>query len=235
MTLKEVMSALEQLGTEQTRKTWRNHGAKGEIFGVKIGDMKTIQKKIKHNQELALELYKTGNGDAMYLAGLISEPQKMTKKDLKEWAKKADWSMLSEYTVPWAAAESKFGQELAMEWIGSKDELLQSAGWNTYSCLLALKQDEALDIKEIESLLEQIKNSIHTQAGRTKYTMNGFVIAVGSHVKALTTKAKTIGKAIGPVKVDMNGTACKVPDAVPYIEKIEAMGKVGNKKKTVFC
>lgn len=235
MTLKEVMSELEQLGTEQTRKTWMSHGAKGEIYGVKIGDMKSIQKKIKHNKELAAQLYNTGNSDAMYFAGLISEPLKMTKKELQDWAKKATWSMLSEYTIAWTAAESKFGQELAMAWINSKEEHLQAAGWNTYSGLLALKADEALDLKEIESLLDKIKNSIHSQAERTKYTMNGFVIAAGSYVAALTAKAKEVGKAIGKVNVDMGGTACKVPDVVTYIEKIEAMGKIGKKKKTVFC
>lgn len=235
MTLQEVMSELEQLGTEQTRKTWRNHGAQGAIFGVKIGDMKIIQKKIKHNQELALQLYQTGNSDAMYFAGLISEPKKMTKQDLQQWAQQANWSMLSEYTVAWAAAESNFGRELAMEWIKTKDEHVQAAGWNTYSSLLALKKDEELDLKEIESLLEQIKSSIHSQAERTKFTMNGFIISVGGQVAALGAKAKAVAKAIGKVSVNMGGTACKVPDAIPYIEKIEQMGKVGKKKKTVFC
>ncbi len=235
MTLQEVMSELEQMGTEQTRKTWLNHGARGAFFGVKIGDMKVIQKKIKHNHALALELYQTGNADAMYFAGLISEPKKMTKEELQDWAQKANWSMLSEYTVAWAAAERNFGRELAMAWIGSKEEHVQAAGWNTYSSLLMLKKDEELDLVEIEGLLEQIKTSIHNQAERTKYTMNGFIIAVGGQVASLGAKAKAVAAAIGKVSVDMGGTACKVPDAIPYIEKIEQMGKVGKKKKTVFC
>lgn len=235
MTLQEVMSELEQMGTEQTRKTWLSHGARGAFFGVKIGDMKVIQKKIKHNHALALELYQTGNADAMYFAGLISEPKKMTKQELQDWARKATWSMLSEYTVAWAAAESNFGRELAMTWIDAKEEHMQAAGWNTYSSLLMLQKDEELDLKEIESLLERIGKSIHSQAERTKYTMNGFIIAVGGQVAALGAKAKAVAKAIGKVNVDMGGTACKVPDAIPYIEKIEKMGKVGKKKKTVFC
>lgn len=235
MTLNEVMAELERLGTDQTRKTWLNHGAKGDFFGVKIGDMKTIQKKIKRNQELALQLYNTGNTDAMYFAGLICEPQKMTKKQLQDWAKKATWGMLSEYTVAWAAAESQYGQELALEWIDAKDEGLQSAGWNTYSGLLALKQDEELDTREITMLLDRIQKTIHTQGERVKYTMNGFVISVGSYVPSLTNKAKATGAAIGKVEVYMGNTACKVPDAVSYIEKAEDMGRVGKKKKTVFC
>ncbi len=235
MTLNEVMAELEKFGNDQTRKTWLSHGAKGAVFGVKIGDMKTIQKKIKRDHPLALELYKTGNADAMYFAGLICDPKQMTKKQLQEWAKNATWSMLSEYTVPWAAAESQYGQELAMAWIDNKGEHLQSAGWNTYSGLLALKQDEELDIAEIDNLLGRIQTTIHAQAERVKYTMNGFVIAVGVYVPALNNRAKSVGAAIGKVSVDMGGTACKVPDAVTYIKKVEGMGKVGQKRKTVFC
>ena len=37
--------------------------------------MKPIAKKIKLNQELAEELYATGNYDAMYFAGIIADPK----------------------------------------------------------------------------------------------------------------------------------------------------------------
>jgi 3-methyladenine DNA glycosylase AlkD len=235
MTRDEVMAELKRLGNPQTQKTWENHGSKGETFGVKIGDMKTIQKEIKHNHELALELYETGNSDAMYFAGLISEPKKMTKKQLQHWADKATWGMLSEYTVPWTATESDFGSELAMEWIDADNEKLQSTGWSTYSNLLAYKKDEELDFAEIKKLLARIAKTIHNQGERVKYTMNGFVIAVGGYVLPLADEAIKTGKAIGKVSVDMGGTACKVPDAVAYIEKMADAGRIGKKKKTVFC
>jgi len=235
MTLDEVMAELKKLGNEQTRKTWLAHGVQGEMFGVKIGDMKAIQKKIKRDQALALELYETGNADAMYFAGLICDPKQMTKKQLQEWANKATWHMLSEYTVAWAAAESRYSHELAIEWIDSKDEKLQSAGWNTYGSLLALVPDEQLDKIEIAALLDRIQKTVHTQGERVKYTMNGFVIAVGTYVPSLNSKAKATGNAMGKVKVNMGNTACKVPDAVMYIEKVEKMNKVGQKRKTVFC
>ena len=55
-----------------------NHGAKEPFFGVKVGDLKKILKKTKKNHELSLELYKTGNSDAMYLAGLMADEKKIT-------------------------------------------------------------------------------------------------------------------------------------------------------------
>lgn len=235
MTLEEVMAELKSMGTVQTQKTWENHGSKGETFGVKIGDMKTIQKKIKHDHELALKLYNTKNNDAMYFAGLVSEPKKMTKAQLQDWAEAATWHMLSEYTVAWATTESAYGHELALEWINSADEKLQSTGWSTYSNLLAFKKDEELDLKEIKELLSRIEKTVHSQGERVKYTMNGFVISVGGYVLPLIDEAKKTGKAIGKVKVNMGDTACKVPDPVSYIEKMESMGRIGKKKKTVFC
>jgi hypothetical protein len=33
----------------------------------------------------------------------------------------------------------------------------------------------------------------------------------------------------------MGETACKVPDALAYIEKIESMGRIGKKRKTMRC
>src|SRR2546425_6912625 len=104
MKLNEVMAELERLGNEQQRKIYRNHGAKAEMYGVKIGDLKVVAKRIKGDQELALELYDSGNLDAMYLAGLVADGRKMSRKELEAWARAASWGMIAEYTVAWVAA-----------------------------------------------------------------------------------------------------------------------------------
>jgi hypothetical protein len=65
--------------------------------------------------------------------------------------------------------------------------------------------------------------------------MNGFVIAVGSYVKALTELALETAEKIGQVSVDMGGTACKVPPAADYIDKVQQRGAIGKKRKTAKC
>ena len=95
MTAAEITEQLKQLGTDAYKNTLRNHGVKEPFFGVKVGDLKKIQKRVKKDYQLALDLYDTGIYDAMYLAGLIADDLKMTKKDLKLWATKANCSMLS--------------------------------------------------------------------------------------------------------------------------------------------
>lgn len=235
MTAKDVLAELKKLGTEQTKKTFLRHGAREPYYGVKVGDMKVIQKRVKMDYQLALDLYDSGNSDAMYLAGLIADPKKMTKADLKKWVKGAHWSMIAGYTVPWVASESRFGRELALEWMDSNDDMLATAGWCTYASLVAIKPDEELDLAEIEKLLNRAKAEIGSAGNRTRYSMNNFVIAVGGYVAALTAKAKAIAKSIGPVEVDMGDTSCQVPLAYDYIVKIEKMGRVGQKRKSAMC
>lgn len=235
MNLKEVMAELERLGSAQQRKTYGVHGATGKFFGVKVGDLKVIAKKIKGEQTLALDLFETGNLDAMYLAGLVADGGKMSKKELDGWAKASSWGMLSEYTVAWVAAESPHARELALKWMNSPKESVARSGWNAYSGWMAVKPDSELDLKEIEGLLARVAKEIHKAPNRVRYCMNNFVIAVGTFVKPLLAKAKATAKSIGNVQVDMGDTACKIPAAVEYIAKVEKMGRVGVKRKTVKC
>ncbi|MDF2431136.1 MAG: hypothetical protein JWP44_767 [Mucilaginibacter sp.] len=235
MTVPEIMIELQSHGNESIKKVLLKHGIKEPFFGVKIEHLKTIRKKIKTDYRLALDLYATGNADAMYLAGLIAEDDKMTKADLQTWADQATSNNISEYTVPWVAAGSKYGFELAMEWINVPEEHIAATGWSTLSNLVALKPDDELDIQSLRLLLDRVTNTIHQAANRVKYTMNAFVISVGTYVAALTDNAIATAGQIGGVTVDANGTDCKVPDAAGYIIKIQNMGAPVKKKKKVKC
>ena len=234
MTAKEIAEELKPLGLASYKKTLLTHGVKEPVFGVKIEELKKIQKRIKKDYQLALDLYDTGIYDAMYLAGLIADDLKMTKKDLHNWLAKANCPMLCSYTVSWVAAGSNHGRELALEWIESSEESTATAGWATLSSLVAVKEDDDLDLAELKKLLQRVQKTIHQQPNRVRYAMNGFIIAVGSYVSSLTELALKTAAAIGPVAVDLVGD-CKVPSAVEYIQKVQKRGTIGKKRKSAKC
>jgi len=233
-TVPEIMTELQALGSANIKAILVKHGVKEPFFGVKIGDMKPIEKRIKKDYQLAKDLYATGNADAMYLAGLIADDLRMSKTDLQAWAEQAVSDNIAGYTVPWVAAGSNYGFELALQWIDSPQEHIAAAGWSTLSNLVALKPDSELDIKLLRSLLERVEQTIHGSANRIRSIMNTFVIALGTYVSALTGDAITAAKNIGVVTVIKEGTSCKVPDAAEYINKALSRGPV-KKKKTVKC
>src|ERR1041385_3753498 len=57
MTAKGLLEELKPVGSESYRKVMLNHGVKDPFFGVKISDLQKIQKRIKKDYQLALELY----------------------------------------------------------------------------------------------------------------------------------------------------------------------------------
>jgi hypothetical protein len=235
MTIDEIMADLQAHGNESIKKVLLNHGVKEPFFGVKVEHLKTIQKKVKKDYLLAKDLYATGNADAMYLAGLIADDSKMTKADLQTWAEQALSNNINEYTVPWVAAEGNYGFEIGLEWIDSDKDHIAAAGWATLGNMAALTPDSELDLTTYRALLQRVINNIHTSANRVKSRMNIFVINAGCYINPLTDEAIAAANTIGPVYVDTNGTACKVPDAVTYINKVKERGALGKKKKTVKC
>lgn len=235
MTLQETLKAITSAGSESTKRTLMNHGAKEPVFGAKVSDLKVILKKIKKDQQLALQLYDTGGYDAQYLAGLAADGAQMTPAQLRKWAQKANSQGISECTVAWVTAEHPEAWKLGLEWIDDKDESVATSGWNTISGLTSLKPDGELDIPQLRKLLKRVEKEIHKAPNRVRYTMNNFVIHLGTYVDALHDEAMEAARRIGPVTVLMGNTACKVPGAEEYINASRNRPGGPKKKKTLKC
>jgi hypothetical protein len=235
MTTKEILAELKPLGSDGYKRVIFNHGVKEPCFGVKISELQKIQQRLKRDYQLALDLYDTGNYDAMYLAGLIADDARMTKQDLQHWVTKAYCKPLYGAIVPWVAAGSPHGWEMALEWIDSKTALIAAAGWGTLGSLVSIKEDAALDLAELKRLLQRVQKTIHQAPDAVRSQMNSFVIALGSYVQSLTDTAIQTGEKIGPVTVDMGNTACQVPFAPDSIRKVQKRGSIGKKRKTAKC
>jgi 3-methyladenine DNA glycosylase AlkD len=235
MSAKAILAEIKPLGSDSYKRVIFKHGVREPCFGVKISDLQKIVKRIKKDYQLALDLYDTGNYDAMYLAGLIADDARMTKKDLKHWVSKAYCRGLSSATVPWVAAGSPHGWELALEWIDSDVPLTAVAGWATLGSLVSIKDDAELDLATLKRLLQRVQKSIHEAPDLVRYQMNSFVIAVGCYVASLTDAAIKTAEKIGPVVADLGDNSCQVPSAPDYIRKLQDRGTIGKKRKSAKC
>jgi hypothetical protein len=82
--------------------------------------------------------------------------------------------------------------------------------------------------------MQHVVGNMGSAPNRVKYTMNNFVIAVGTYVQPLRAKAMAMAEKLGTVTVDVGDTACKVPVAADSLLKVEAKGPA-RKKKTIRC
>lgn len=235
MTATDILKQLRSLGSEPYKRILFNHGINEPVLGVKIEELKKIQKRAGKDHRLALDLYDTGIYDAQYLAGLVVDESKITVKDLKRWLSKANSAAACSYVVAAVAADSAHGWDLAHEWIDSPDERTAQTGWVTLTGVVSVRDDSELDVPALKRLLKRVGDTIHDQPDGVRYAMNGFVIALGTYVAALTDTAMKTATRIGTVTVDMGPTACKVPSAPAYLRKAIDRGTVGQKRKTARC
>lgn len=235
MTAQEILDELKPLGSESYKRVIFKHGVKDPCYGVKIGDMQKIVKRIKRDYDLALELYDTGVYDAMYLAGLIADDAKMTKKDLKHWLSQAYCRPLCGWTVAWVAAGSPPGWDLGMDWIDSKKPLNAVAGWSTLASIVSVKPDSELEMATLKRLIQRVAKSIQQEDDAVRYHMNACLISIGSYVSELTDSVLAVTTNLGPLTADLGDNDCKVPYAPDYIGKVQQRGTIGKKRKTAKC
>ena len=216
MDLKNALKELEAAGSEQTRKTYARHGVKPPMYGVNYPTFTKLKKLIKTDHVLAKQLWATGNHDARILATMIAEPAQMNEAELESWVAALDNYVLTD-AVAKVAAESTYAMKKMQQWTRSTDEWTSSAGWRI---MAAMAGDRSLADNFFDPYLTRIEKEIHEAPNRTRYAMNGAVIAIGSRGGGAMTKAVTVAKRIGPVEVDHGDTGCETPEAVSYIKKV---------------
>ena len=230
-----ILDELAQLGKERTKKTYLRHGAKEPLYGVTSGDLKPLAKRIGKYYKLAMQLYDSGNYDAMYLAGMIAEPKLMSEEDFEHWMKQAYCHMISDYIVAVTLAESPLAKKISDKWIASKKELYQSAGWSCYAWQIGNLPDEHFEKDKIKQYLDHVEKSIHKEENRVRYAMNSFVIAVGISFRPLHKEALEAAQRYGRVEVNQGDTKCNTPLASAYIKEAEKKERIGFKRKNVRC
>lgn len=217
MNSKELLAELKALGSEQAAKTYRRHGAVGEVWGVSSADLGKLQKRIKRNHTLALELWRSGAHDARIFATLIADPAKATRAEVESWCKEVESYPLVGALATFVAL-TPLTAACAAAWMKSKNDWTSSAGWRLLGH--QARQDADAPDDFFEPFLKTIQTGIQRAPNRTRYAMNNALISIGSRGGALEKKALEVATAIGKVQVDHGNTDCKTPNAAASIAKV---------------
>lgn len=213
----DILAMLKKLGKPQTAAIYERYGTGENVFGVLTSELTKLQKKIKVDHALALELWKTGNAEARALALQVADPAKLTRADADGLLKDGPVRFVG-YYLSGLLARSPIAEPTMRAWMSSPDEYRREMGYGILSARLKHDPDSVSDA-EAGKLLATIEQEIHRSPNWARYAMNGALIAIGIFKPALRQKAIAAAKRIGKVEVDHGETYCKTPDAVPYIQK----------------
>ncbi len=212
-----AMAALESLGTEQTRKTYRRHGASEPLFGVKYGDLRPLAKRIGTDHALAEQLWASGNSDARLLACMVADPAQVSEDVLDAWLADIDTYFLVDIFVAEIASKTAGRLPRAERWIASGRDRTAQAGWDLMN-LVALSGDEVAD-DYFEAQLGLIAARIEGYGNWTRRSAGNTITGIGLRNESLEAAARETAAAMGQVEFDPGPTSCVMPDPIEYLEK----------------
>jgi 3-methyladenine DNA glycosylase AlkD len=217
MNTQDILVTLERRGKPQTAAIYKRHGSGDHVFGVLTSEIAKLQKQIKVDHALALELWKTGNAEARVLALQVADSSKLTRTDADRLLKDGPVRFIGCYLAG-LLARSPIAEPTMRAWMKSPSEFTREMGFAILGARLKDDPDSVSDA-DAEKVLATIEQEIHRSPNWARYAMNGALISIGVFKPTLRKKAIEAARRIGKVDVDHGDTSCKTPDAGPYIEK----------------
>jgi 3-methyladenine DNA glycosylase AlkD len=221
------MAELESLGDPKARERNAKHGVDANQFGLKMGDIRNVAKKIKTDHSLARELWATGNYDARLLATLVAQPKEFSAEELDRMVRDiphpphmapsqlADW--LSSYVVKLHPDK----EALRQKWIEDDDPMAARAGWSLTAERIA-KSPEGLDLS---ALLDRLEREMGTAPPPAQWTMNFCLAEIGIGHTELRERALAIGEKLGLYRDYPTPKGCTSPFAPLWIgEMVKRQG-----------
>jgi 3-methyladenine DNA glycosylase AlkD len=214
MTLNETLKQLEALGDAKTRAHNAKWGAGDNQFGVKLGDIRTLAKKIKTNHELALSLWKTGNADAQLLATLLIKPKSLSAKEMDRMVRSVAFSHVADWLTNYVVKEHADKESLRREWMATDDRWAARAGWSLTAARV-VRSPEGLDVP---ALLDRIESEMGSVDPAVQWTMNSTLAEIGIHFPKLRKRAIAIGEKLGIYRDYPVSKGCTSPFAPIWID-----------------
>ena len=91
----EVLAWLERRGTKRNRDGMARYGIVADkVFGVSMGTMQQLARRLGRDHDLALALWDTGWQEARILTAYVDDPARVTPAQMDRWARDFDnWAI----------------------------------------------------------------------------------------------------------------------------------------------
>lgn len=217
-TLEEALQALEQHGDPKVRALNARNGAPENQYGVKMGDIRAIAKSIKTNHDLGLQLWASGNADAMLLATLILKPKQLSEDDLECMASAVTYAQLADWLMTNVIKQHPQKEALRQRWLTSDHPWLARAGWSLTAERI-VKNPEGLDLG---ALLDRLEREMAKAPAPAQWTMNFCLAETGIHFAEHRQRALDIGERLGLYRDYPCSKGCTSPFAPIWINAMVA-------------
>lgn len=213
MTLQETLSQLQALGNPTMHAHNIKFGAGDNQYGVKMGDIRALAKKIKTDHALGLELWACGNIDAQFLATLVMKPKSLTLADLDRMVRVPTFVQVTDWFYSNIVKQHAAAEALRLPWLNDAHPMAARLGWSLTSGRVA-RLPEGLDLP---ALLDRLEAQMPSAAPEVQWTMNSTLAQIGICHAQYRERAIAIGESLGIYRNFPVSKGCTSPFAPIWI------------------
>jgi 3-methyladenine DNA glycosylase AlkD len=104
-------------------------------MGVSVPDMRKIAKDIGKDHQLALELWDTGIPEAMIVAGMVAEPDKLTETQMEDWVVDINsWDICDQVCMN-LFEKTPLAEKKIYDWSEREEEFVKRTAYALIACL----------------------------------------------------------------------------------------------------
>jgi 3-methyladenine DNA glycosylase AlkD len=212
-TVAELLAELTALEDPRAREVNEKHG---DDHGVNLGKLRAIAKRLKTQQELAVDLWRTGDTAARLLALLICRPKAFGRDDLDAMLRESRTPKVHDWLVNYVVKKSPHAEELRVAWTADPDPVVASAGWALTTERVA-KKPESL---HLAGLLDVIEAEMKDAPDRLQWAMNHCLAQIGIEHAEHRARAIDIGERLGVLRDYPTPPNCTSPFAPIWITEM---------------
>ncbi len=212
-TAAEVMAELAELEDPKMRAA---NEKRGDDHGLNLSKLRALAKRLKTQQDLARDLWRTDDTAAKLLAILICRPKAFERAELDSMLRTARAPKVHDWLVNYVVKKSPHSEELRVAWFAVPDPVVASAGWALTTERVA-KNPDGLNLVD---LLDTIEAQMKDAPDRLQWAMNHCLAEIGIQHAEYRARAIDIGERLEVLKDYPTPPNCTSPFAPTWIAEI---------------
>jgi 3-methyladenine DNA glycosylase AlkD len=195
MTAAEVLSWLKRSGTRRAVEGMARYGLPSDrAFGVPVGTMQSMAKRIGKDHDLAAALWASGWYEARMMAAFVDDPRLVTKRQMDAWAADFDNWGICDTACFHLFDRTAFAWEKARQWSKSPREFVKRSGFALMASLVA--HDKAAPDRQFLALLPLIETGAQDERNFVKKGVNWALRTIGKRSAGLNAAAVAVARRL---------------------------------------
>ncbi|MBC7855860.1 MAG: DNA alkylation repair protein [Pirellulaceae bacterium] len=183
-----VIASLQRIASKKVRDGMARFAIPSDkAFGVSVGTMRQLAKKLGHSHELAEGLWETGWYEARMLAAFVDEPERVTPAQMDRWCRDFDNWAICDHCCFHLFDKTPHAWKKLAPWSRLKEEFSRRAA---FALLWGLTvHDKEADDENFAQGLTLIERAATDERNFVKKAVNMALRAIGKRNKALHAAA----------------------------------------------